>query len=125
MNLLKILSILVVFVEIGLFGYLPYIWTNVGQNKRIMSIVGCFAGGLFLALAFLHILPEANDDLNAYFAKRDSEDKLHHLRQTNSTNEASSTLSYGNLIAILTFVAVLSIESFVHKYLDEKERELV
>lgn len=122
MNLLKILSILVVFVEIGLFGYLPYIWRNVGQNKRIMSIVGCFAGGLFLALAFLHILPEANDDLNSYFTKRTREDKFRHLRQPIAASGTSSTLSWGNLIAILTFVAVLSIESFVHKYLDEKER---
>jgi hypothetical protein len=40
---------------------LPYIWRNIGQSKRVMSIVGCFAGGLFLALAFLHILPEANE----------------------------------------------------------------
>jgi zinc transporter ZupT len=70
MSFLKILSTLIVFVEIALFGYLPYIWTSVGQNKRIMSIVGCFAAGLFLALSFLHILPEANEDLKNYFDKK-------------------------------------------------------
>ena len=85
MSFLKILSVLVVFVEISLFGYLPYIWTNVGQNKRIMSIVGCFAGGLFLALAFLHILPEANDDLKTSFAKKSGQNKIHHLHQVNNT----------------------------------------
>lgn len=60
---LKIFAVFVVFVEIGFFGYLPYIFTNIGQNKRVMSIVSCFAAGLFLALALLHILPEANEDL--------------------------------------------------------------
>ena len=57
---LKIVSVFVVFAEIGVLGYLPYLFPNIGQSKRAMSIVGCFAGGLFLALALLHILPEAN-----------------------------------------------------------------
>lgn len=57
MSYLKVFATVVVFFEISFFGYLPYIWANVGQNKRIMGLVGSFAAGLFLALSFLHILP--------------------------------------------------------------------
>ena len=112
--LIKVVAALVVLVEIGFFGYLPYIWTNFGQNRRVMSIVGCFASGLFLALAFLHILPEANEELeHAYrkwFAIKPSK-KGHQLQQ----------FPWGSLIMILTFVGVLTIESLVHRYLEEKD----
>lgn len=57
---IKFIATISVFCEIAFFGYIPYIWQDIGHNKRVMSLVGCFAGGLFLALAFLHILPEAN-----------------------------------------------------------------
>jgi zinc transporter ZupT len=58
---IKFIATIAVFAEIGFFGYLPYIWEHIGHNKRVMSIVNCFASGLFLSLAFLHILPEANE----------------------------------------------------------------
>lgn len=36
-----------------------------------MGLVGSFAGGLFLSLSFLHILPEANEELaNAFRGKQ-------------------------------------------------------
>lgn len=57
MTYLKLISTVIVFFEIAFFGYLPYIWTNVGTNKRVMGLVGSFAAGLFLALSLLHILP--------------------------------------------------------------------
>lgn len=64
---LKLGSAVIVFVEIALFAYLPYIFKDIGKNQRIMSISGCFAAGLFLTLALMHILPEANLELAETF----------------------------------------------------------
>lgn len=58
--LVKLVSILVLFVETTFFGYLPYIWVGFGHHPRVRDVVACFAGGVFLAIAFVSILPQAN-----------------------------------------------------------------
>ena len=80
-----------------------------------MSVVGCFAGGLFLALAFLHILPEANEELLEYFTKKPLKSKKQKVLHT---HEHHHQIPWGSLIAIITFIGVLTIESLVHRYLN-------
>jgi zinc transporter ZupT len=39
-------------------GILPYWSTNCRKNPRILGVGNAFAGGVFIAIAFVHILPE-------------------------------------------------------------------
>ena len=38
------------------------------ENPRLMSYSKAFSGGLFLCVGLLHLLPEANENFNEYYA---------------------------------------------------------
>lgn len=43
-------------------GLLPLFWKKLSEKKNILSIMNAFAGGVFLAMALVHIQPEAVAD---------------------------------------------------------------
>ena len=55
---LKIGFIVFVFVETMVFGFIPTWSANCRENPKIFGIANAFAGGVFIAIAFVHILPE-------------------------------------------------------------------
>jgi zinc transporter 1/2/3 len=58
---MKIIFIFVIFA-VGLgSGILPAKIERVGKNKTFVSMANAFSGGLFLAIALVHVLPEVTD----------------------------------------------------------------
>ena len=57
---LKVVFIFVLIL-ISLSGLVPFLNKKIQHYPNALSIANCFAAGVFLALAFVHILPEANE----------------------------------------------------------------
>jgi len=58
---IKIIFVFIIFA-IGLgSGILPAKVPRCGKNKKFMSMANAFSGGLFLAIALVHVLPEVTD----------------------------------------------------------------
>jgi solute carrier family 39 (zinc transporter), member 1/2/3 len=55
---LKIAMIVILFCIVYL-GLIPAYSKFFRSSKVILSLLNCFAGGVFLAMAFIHILPES------------------------------------------------------------------
>jgi len=64
---LKWIFIFVIFfITIGA-GLAPMKIKNISQNAKWLGIANCFSGGVFLAIAFVHILPET---ANMYYSAK-------------------------------------------------------
>ena len=61
---LKIALIFILFA-IVFAGLIPAFSKSCHRNKVSLSLMNCFAGGTFLSMAFMHILPEA---VETYFS---------------------------------------------------------
>lgn len=57
--MLKSCAIVLFFCEALFAGYFPTFNRDCRENPKILSIANAFAGGVFMAIAFVHILPEA------------------------------------------------------------------
>ena len=55
---LKIALIVILFCVVYL-GLIPAYSKYFRSSQLILSLMNCFAGGVFLAMAFIHILPES------------------------------------------------------------------
>jgi cbb3-type cytochrome oxidase subunit 1 len=62
LQFLKIMFILVIIIIAFLSGTLPYFITACRKNINSLGIANAFSGGIFLAIALIHILPEASED---------------------------------------------------------------
>jgi threonine/homoserine/homoserine lactone efflux protein len=55
---LKVCFIFVILVVTFLAGILPQKWKKCRNNEHMLSIANTFSGGVFLAIAFVHLIPE-------------------------------------------------------------------
>ena len=62
----KIVFIIVCFCEAFFAGIFTTLNKNCRENPKVLGIANSFAGGVFLAIAFIHILPEEVEDWNEY-----------------------------------------------------------
>lgn len=53
------IALIFIMVAIVYLGLIPAYSKRCRSNTTLLSLMNCFAGGLFLAMAFVHILPEA------------------------------------------------------------------
>ena len=67
--LFKILTSFGLWIIAVICGVLPLIIKGFNTNKFLISISQCFAGGLFIAIGLIHILPEAHENLEGYEPK--------------------------------------------------------
>jgi zinc transporter ZupT len=58
--ILKICFIFVIFLVSMIAGIVPMKWKKCRKNEHFLGIANTFSGGVFLAIAFVHIIPEAN-----------------------------------------------------------------
>lgn len=63
LNYVKMVSALMIFLEVLLFGRLIS-RLKMFQNTKILSTALTFSGSLFLSLSLLHIIPEAAHNFN-------------------------------------------------------------
>lgn len=80
---------------INFAGMLPIRWKVFRANATFLSILNCFAGGVFLAMAFVHILPESVNTYNNVIYKSRGlppvgDDRRRLGADTNSTSGDSS-----------------------------------
>jgi len=47
-------------------GLIPTCSKSCRENPKILGIANAFAGGVFLGIAFMHILPEENEEWEEY-----------------------------------------------------------
>ena len=63
----KLLISMGLFAEVMIFTQLPYISTKISTSKNVMMIFNCISIGIFLGIAFFHMIPESNEKLEEYF----------------------------------------------------------
>jgi len=73
---LKIALIIILFLVCYL-GLIPAYSKYCRSNKLTLSLMNCFAGGVFLAMAFIHILPIS---VEQYYGAMTGEEDLHDHR---------------------------------------------
>lgn len=67
--IIKLLFIAFIFFLTLIFGLIPYHVKTCSENQTILSIAKAFSGGIFLAIALLHIIPEAHTQYLVYLHK--------------------------------------------------------
>lgn len=55
---IKIGFIIIAFLEAALLGVIPIKSSSFRESPMVLGIANAFSGGVFLAIAFLHIMPE-------------------------------------------------------------------
>jgi zinc transporter ZupT len=73
------LKIALIFILFGVcyLGLIPAYSKHCRDNKLTLSLMNCFAGGVFLAMAIMHILPEA---VEQYYGAVTGEEDAHDHR---------------------------------------------
>jgi len=66
-TIIKSVFIVLCFVVTFIFGYAPMKIEGCSKNRRILGVLNTFSGGVFLAIAFVHILPETS---NLYYSTK-------------------------------------------------------
>ncbi len=61
----------IMFLLIMLFGSIPLRMKAFKTNPFVMSLAAAFAGGLFLSVGILHLLPEAAECFEEYYKEKD------------------------------------------------------
>ena len=64
--LAKIIFIFIIILESLLFGIIPSKWGACRRSEKYLSLANCFSGGVFLAIAFVHIIPESTKEYYEY-----------------------------------------------------------
>ena len=59
-------GILILYLVITFLGSLPILIPKCRNSSAILSVMNCFAGGVFIAIALIHLLPEAGDQWNGW-----------------------------------------------------------
>ena len=83
---LKIAMIVILFCIVYL-GLIPAYSKFFRSSKVILSLLNCFAGGVFLAMAFIHILPESAEQYNDVMKKLAEEENASNTTATAKTGE--------------------------------------
>ena len=50
------------------FGVIPKVWTKCRDSETTLSLLNCFAAGMFLGMSLIHMLPEAQEMYSAWAA---------------------------------------------------------
>ena len=57
----KILFIVAAFIEAALLGVLPIKSKKFKESPTVLGIANAYSGGVFLAIALMHIMPEQSN----------------------------------------------------------------
>lgn len=90
---LKIALIFILFFVCYL-GLIPAYSKNCRGSQKTLSLMNCFAGGVFLAMAFMHILPESVEQYYAIMSEEETKDEgklrfLHSATSATTIEEAA------------------------------------
>lgn len=72
----KVAWILIILIITLVFGFAPKLFANFSaihsKKTKILGIANALSGGIFLGIAFFHLLPEAGEAYEAYFLENPS-----------------------------------------------------
>jgi len=57
-DLIKLAFIFIFFLEAFLMGIIPILIKGCNNSPSILGVANAFSGGVFLAIALMHIMPE-------------------------------------------------------------------
>ena len=89
---LKIALIFILFL-VCYIGLIPAYSKYCRSSLLTLSLMNCFAGGLFLAMAFMHILPEAVEQYYAVMTGAEDKHAGHRILQATAATAANSTMA--------------------------------
>lgn len=69
---IKVLFMIFIFLVALIFGLMPYAVKSCRSNMSLIGLANAFSGGIFLAIALLHIIPEAHTHYLIYLHKEAS-----------------------------------------------------
>lgn len=72
--IIKLFSMIVMFALILITGNIPLRVQSFKSNPKLLAISSAFAGGLFLSVGIIHLLPEATGHFESYYSKMTPED---------------------------------------------------
>ena len=64
----------IIFFIICFAGLVPKVWKGCANNDTALSLLNCFSGGLFLAMALVHMMPEGTHLYEDWAKKAEIED---------------------------------------------------
>lgn len=65
--LIKVTFIILSFILTLIVGILPVLSKSFQSSPKWTGIANAFAGGIFLGVGLLHLLPEADEVINEFF----------------------------------------------------------
>jgi len=68
MIVIQVIGTLIIFIITLIFGIVPLYFSRLKNSDIIISCVNSFSSGIFLAISFLDLMPEANE---IYYSKMD------------------------------------------------------
>ena len=94
----KLGCIFVIIIITLTFGFMPLFCTGCRKSSKLLGIANAFSGGLFMGIGLFHLLPEAGENFEKYFA----------------TPEGISSVIYGKpmpyFIAFVSYSLILFLE---------------
>jgi zinc transporter ZupT len=79
----KLVFFIIIFLVAFISGLLPAFIPWLHKNKKFLGIANAFSGGVFLAIAFTHILPEVSSQYSEY----NEDDEEHHEEEEGAEEE--------------------------------------
>lgn len=75
--IIKLISMILMFTLIMITGNIPLRVKSFKSNPKVLALSSAFAGGLFLAVGILHLLPEANEHFEDYYKEKSDNEEEH------------------------------------------------
>ena len=108
-----------------IFGLLPLKTKAFRTNKMLIAISNSFAGGLFLAVGLIHLLPEAQEFINAALDEEDDPHAGHNHLEGDVEEGHNHPFPLTQVIAVGTFCLVLLIDKVLFNNHDISHNESV
>ena len=109
--MIKVVGGIFLFLSMVIFGVLPILNPKIKTNPCFLSLCNCFCGGLFFAIGFIHILPQAYNML----------DGMDMISKTNLHNCADLGIKWSFLICLISFSMILLLDKVIFNNSDLAE----
>jgi len=75
-TVVRIIGIVVILLMAFGFGCIPFFSSSFRASVKLMGLSQAFSAGLFVAIALIHLLPEAAEGFTDYFADNNASDSV-------------------------------------------------
>ncbi|EGR31297.1 zip zinc transporter family protein, putative [Ichthyophthirius multifiliis] len=127
--IIKLITFFTMFLIILLTGNIPLRVKSFKENPRIMSLSSAFAGGLFLSIGILHILPESQEQFQKYYQNQLPEQS--HVQRNMQKENKQEYFPWPYFIIVISFALILFIDKVItgghsneeHNHIDQNLQE--